>query len=354
VDRGSGDAANDMIANAMPKEGSHTGIRKAAMLMVLLGDKSSAELVKQLSEEEVQLVGREIARLDAISADEAESLLEEFYQMNMGHDFVVRGGLDYAKKMLNQAFPPEIAKKVIDRLSKSVNGEYVSLDLLQKTDPQQLAKFIHNEHPQTIALVLSHLNASQAAALLVSLPGEIRPDVALRMGNLDQISPEIVNKIATVIGKKLQAIGEYSRESYGGIRAVAEMFNRLDSGTSKEILTAIESHNPNLVETIRHLMFVFEDMLMIDVIQLKEIVGRIDRKVMTLALKGTSDQLRDHFLATMSGRGAEMMKEELESMGPVKIKEVGAAQQQIIALVRQLENEGVVTMKGTVGEQYVV
>jgi flagellar motor switch protein FliG len=344
-----------MITNAMSKANEpHTGIRKAAMLMVLLGDKSSAELIKQLSDDEVQRVSREVTLLDAISSDEAESLLEEFYQMNMGHDFVVRGGFDYAKKMLNQAFPPEVAKKVIDRLSKSVNGEYVSLDLLQKTDPQQLAKFIHNEHPQTIALVLSHLNASQAAALLVSLPSEIRSDVALRMGNLDQISPEIVNKIATVIGKKLQAIGEYSRESYGGIRAVAEMFNRLDSGTSKEILAIIEGQNPNLVETIRHLMFVFEDMLMIDVIQLKEIVGRIDRKVMTIALKGTSDQLRDHFLATMSARGSEMMKEELESMGPVKIKEVGAAQQQIISLVRQLEGEGVITMKGTVGEQYVV
>jgi flagellar motor switch protein FliG len=344
-----------MIANAMRKGADAlTGIRKAAMLLILLGDKSSAEMVKQLTEDEVQLVSREIARLDAISADEAESLLEEFYQMNMAHDFVVRGGLDYAKRMLNQAFGPEVAKKVIDRLSKSVNGEYASLDLLQKVDPQQLAKFIHNEHPQTIALVLSHLNASQAAALLVSLPSEIRSDVSLRMGNLDQISPEIVNKIATVIGKKLQAIGEYSRESYGGIRAVAEMFNRLDSGTSKEILEVIETHNPNLVETIRHLMFVFEDMLMIDVIQLKEIVGRVDRKVLTMALKGTSEQLRDHFLATMSARGSEMMKEELESMGPVRIKEVGAAQQQIIALVRQLEGEGVITMKGTVGEQYVV
>jgi flagellar motor switch protein FliG len=203
-------------------------------------------------------------------------------------------------------------------------------------------------------LVLSQLNASQAAALLVSLPSEIRSDVALRMGVLDQISPEIVNKIAAVIGKKLKSIGEYSRESYGGIRAVAEMFNRLDSGSSKEILEAIEVTNPNLVETIRHLMFVFEDILMIDAIQLKDIAVKIDRKVLTVALKGTSEQLRDHFLTTMSARGAEMMKEEMESMGPVRIKEVEAAQQQIIAVVRQMEAEGVITMKGTVGEQYVI
>jgi flagellar motor switch protein FliG len=344
-----------MIANAVAKNPeSLTGLRKAAMFLILLGDKASAEIIKQLSEDEVQHVSREIARLDSISSEHAETLLEEFYQMNMAHDFVVRGGMDYAKKMLFQAFGPEVAKKLIDRLSKSMGTEYASLDELQKVDPQQLAKFIHNEHPQTIALVLSHLNPSQAAALLVSLPSELRSDVALRMGVLDQISPEIVNKIATVIGKKLKSLGEYSRESYGGIRAVAEMLNRLDSGTSKEIMSAIETHNPNLVETIRHLMFVFEDLLMIDAIQLKDIVGKVDRKVLTLALKGTSEQLRDHFLGTMSTRGAEMLKEEMEGLGPVRIKEVEAAQQQIIAVVRQLEAEGVITMKGTVGEQYVV
>jgi flagellar motor switch protein FliG len=235
-----------------------------------------------------------------------------------------------------------------------MGGDYENLDILQKADPQQLAKFIHNEHPQTIALVLSHLGASQAAALLVSLPSELRCDVALRMANLDQISPEIVNKIASVIGQKLQAIGEFSRESYGGIRAVSEMFNRLDSGTSKDILEVIEKHNPNLVETIRHLMFVFEDLLVIDVNQLKEIMSRVDRKVLTFALKGTSEQLRDHFFATMSARATEMMKDDIEALGPVRIKEVETAQQQIIAIVRQLETEGVITMKGTVGEQYVV
>jgi flagellar motor switch protein FliG len=345
-----------LIANTAATRGSEdlTGVRKAAMLMILLGDKISGEILKQLADEEIQAVSREVARLESISAEQAEALLEEFYQMNMAHDFVVRGGLDYAKKMLMAAFGPEVAKKLIDRLSKAMGGDYENLDILQKADPQQLAKFIHNEHPQTIALVLSHLGASQAAALLVSLPSEIRSDVALRMANLDQISPEIVNKIASVIGQKLQAIGEFSRESYGGVRAVSEMFNRLDSGTSKEILEVIEKHNPNLVETIRHLMFVFEDLLLIDVNQLKEIMARVDRKVLTFALKGTSDQLKEHFFGTMSARATEMMKDDIDSMGPVRIKEVETAQQQIISIVRQLETEGVITMKGTVGEQYVV
>lgn len=345
-----------MVANAIAKAPPEplTGVKKAAMLLILLGDKVSAEIVKQLSDEEVQQVAREVARLEAISSDEAESLLEEFYQMSMAHDFVIRGGIDFAKKMLLTAFGPDVAKKLIDRLSKSMGGDYANLDILQKADPQQLAKFIHNEHPQTIALVLSHLNASQAAGLLISLPPEMRSDVALRMANLDQISPEIVNKIASVIGQKLQAIGEYSRESYGGIRAVSEMFNRLDSGNSKEILEVIERHNPNLVETIRHLMFVFEDLLLIDVNQLKEILSRVDRRNLTLALKGTSDSLKDHFFGTMSARAIEMMKDDIDALGPVRIKEVETAQQQIISVVRQLEAEGVITLKGTVGEQYVV
>jgi flagellar motor switch protein FliG len=344
-----------MIANAVAKAtDSLSGLRKAAMILVLIGDKASAEIVKNLSDDEVQLVSREIARLESITSEQAEAILEEFYQMNMGRDYVVRGGMDYAKKMLHQAFGPEVAKKIVDRLAKALGNDVASLDILQKVDPQQLAKFIHNEHPQTIALVLSHLNPSQAAGLLVSLPAGLRADVALRMANLDQISPEIVNKIAGVIGQKLQAIGEFSRESYGGIRAVAEMFNRLDSGTSKEILDVIDKQNPNMVETIRHLMFVFDDMLLIDVNQIKDIVAKVDRKVLTYALKGTSDQLRDHFMSTMSARGQEMMREEMEGLGPVRIKEVETAQQQIIAIVRQLETEGVVTLKGTVGEQYVV
>jgi flagellar motor switch protein FliG len=344
-----------MIANAAAKSpDAMSGVRKAAMLLILLGEKVSAELVKQFSEEEVQLVSREVARLESITAEQAETLLEEFYQMNMAHDFVLRGGLDYAKKMLNSAFGPEVAKKLIDRLSKALGSDFPNIDILQKVDPQQLAKFIHNEHPQTIALVLSHLGASQAAALLISLPAELRSDVSLRMANLDQISPEIVNKIASVISQKLQAIGEFSRESYGGVRAVSEMFNRLDSGTTKEILDVIEKQNPNLVETIRHLMFVFEDLLLIDVNQLKEILARVDRKSITLALKGTSEQLKEHIFATMSARATEMMREDIEALGPVKIKEVETAQQQIIAIVRLLESDGTISLKGTVGEQYVV
>ena len=345
-----------MIVNAAPDHNVPQlgGLRKAAILMIILGEEASAQMLKDLNEEEVQMLSREVARISHITSEQADQILEEFHHMTMAREFVVKGGIDYARKMLVGAFGPDSAKKLLDRVIKALGHDVANFDALHKADPQQLAKFIHSEHPQTIALVLSHLSASQAAALLISLPVEIRSDVALRMAHLDQISPDVMNKIATIIGQKLQALGEFSREAYGGVRAVSEMFNRLDSVTSKEILESIEAHDPQLVETVRHLMFVFEDLLAIDVGGMKEITSRVDRKVLTIALKGTSEQLRNHFLQCLSSRGAEMVREDMEAMGPVRIKDVESAQQQIIALVRQLENDGTISLKGAVGEQYVV
>jgi flagellar motor switch protein FliG len=341
------------ISDSPPKE-HISGPRKAAILMVILGDEASSAILKELDEDEVQEISREIARFGSLTSDEAERVLEEFYQMLVAHDYVMKGGVDYARKLIYNAFGAENGRGMMDRLVKALGNEMLSFDALRKTDPQQLAKFIHSEHPQTIALILSHLNPSQAAGLLLSLPGEMRADVALRMANLDQISPEIISKIATVIGAKLKSLGELSREAYGGMHAVAEMFNRLDSNTSKEILETIEQTNPVLAETVRHMMFVFEDMLLLDVNAIKEVLAKVDRKILTVALKGTSEQMKNHLLQAMSQRGAEMLREDMEALGPIKIKEVEAAQQQIIAVVRQLEAEGVVSIKGTAGEQYVL
>ena len=341
------------ISDSPPKE-HISGPRKAAILMVILGDEVSSAILKELDEDEVQEISREIARFGSLTSDEAERVLEEFYQMLVAHDYVMKGGVDYARRLLYNAFGAENGRGMMDRLVKALGNEMLSFDALRKTDPQKLAKFIHSEHPQTIALILSHLNPSQAAGLLLSLPGEMRADVALRMANLDQISPEIISKIATVIGAKLKSLGELSREAYGGMHAVAEMFNRLDSNTSKEILETIEQTNPVLAETVRHMMFVFEDMLLLDVNAIKEVLAKVDRKILTVALKGTSEQMKNHLLQAMSQRGAEMLREDMEALGPIKIKEVEAAQQQIIAVVRQLEAEGVVSIKGTAREQYVL
>lgn len=330
------------------------GLRKAAILMVMIGDEASSALLRELDSGEIDEISREIARVQALTPEEAEGVLEEFHHMVTARDYVIKGGIDYARKVLVNAFGDEQAQRMLDRLMKSLGNESLSFDALQKTDPQQLSKFIHSEHPQTIALILSHLNPSQAAALLSSLPKEIRGDVATRMASLDQISPDIISKIANVIGLKLRALGEMSRESYGGVDAVAEMLNRLDSTATKDILDDMETANPPLAESIRHLMFVFEDLLLLDVNAIKEVLAKIDRKILTVALKGTSEKIKTHILQAMSQRGADMMREDMDAMGPIKIKEVEAAQQQIIAVVRQLETEGVVSLKGATGEQYVV
>ncbi len=346
-----------MIANAPPSAepiAIMSGVQKAAMLLILLGDQASVEIIKHLPEDDVQLVAREIARMKKITPELAESVLEEFYQMTKARSFVVKGGFEYARNLLITAYGPETARKLLDRLTRAMGSDMSSFDALQKADPQQLAKFLHSEHPQTVALVLAHLNTAQAAALLAALPVSQRADLALRVASLDQISPEVINKIASVIEQKLNALGEFSRQSYGGVRAVAEMFNRLDSDIGKEILEQLEPQDPTLVETIRHLMFVFDDLLLLDQGAIKEILARVDRKIPMMALKGTSEQLKQHFLQCMSERGAEMMLEDMDALGPVKIKDVEIAQQEIISLVRKLEAEGVVSMRGAVGEQYVV
>lgn len=343
-----------MIANSDRDKQTPSGARKAAIFLIAIGPEMSSQILSHLEEDEVQLVGQEIARSQTITTEQSEAIMDEFYNMLVARDFVIRGGVDYARKILKQAFGPERAARIIERMLRQLGGENLSFDVLRKADPQQLAKFIHNEHPQTIALILSHLPPQQAAGLLFWLPAELRADVSLRMAQLDQISPEIIGKIANIVGMKIRVMGEVSRESAGGVKAVAEMLNRLDSATSKELLEKLEAEDPKLVEQIRHLMFVFEDLMLLDLNGIKELLGRVDRKILTVGLKGTSDKLKEHFLQAMSQRGADMLREDMEAMGPVKIKEVEAAQQQIIAIVRQLEEEGIVSMKGAVGEQYVL
>lgn len=332
---------------------SLTGAQKAAILMVILGEESSGALLRELDEDEVQRIGREIAGISAITSEMAEEVLTEFYQMMVAQDYILKGGLDYARKVLESAFGADRAKRLLDRLSVSLSTDTVHFDALQRADPQQLASFIHNEHPQTVALILSHVGGTQAARLLRSLSPEMRAEVCLRMANLDQISPEVIKRISTIVGQKLKSVGDLNRHDYGGVRAVAEVFNRLEQSESNEILEHIEAASPALGETIRQLMFVFDDLLKVDAAGMRELLARVDRKVLTIALKGTSEKLKNHFLQVMSQRGAEMLREDMEALGPVKMREVEAAQQQIVAAVRLLESEGVINLKDSGAEQYV-
>jgi flagellar motor switch protein FliG len=329
-----------------------TGVQKCAILLIALGDQISAELLKRMSDDEVQLVSNAIATLPAISSEQAESVLEEFRSVTAQAAQVGRGGVDYAKRLLTNAFGAEGSKKHLDRLPAASGKE----SHLQRVDPQLLARFVRGEHPQTVAIILSHLSASQSAAVLASMNPEVRADLALRIARLDQISPAVVAKISAVIVQKLKAVGEVKREPSGGARTVAEIFNQLDVELSDEILAQIGEQNSNVMEEIRKKMFVFEDLLSIPANDIKELLGRADRRQLTIALKGSSDELRRHLLQGMSQRGAAMLLEDMEALGPIKIRDVEAAQEQVIAVVRQLESEGLLSRAKAGGgsdEQYV-
>jgi len=330
-----------------------TGAKKAAILMVLLGDEASAGIFQYLQEEEVQDISKEISRLGDINPEVAESILEDFYKLTLAQSFLARGGPDFAKKLLVKAFGSDSSKKLMDYLNISLQSTLVGFDNLQKADPVQLSKFIQSEQPQTIALVLAHLNSSQAAALLSSLPADLRADVVMRMANLEQISPDVISKITSILEQKLRSLGDFSRESYGGVRAVAELINRMDTKTAAAILEKVESDNPSLALSIRNLMFVFDDVLLIDDSGMREILQRVDKKALTIALKGTSEELRQQFFRNMSHRAVEMMQEDMDVLGPVKVKDVEASQQQIVTVIRKLDESGVISLKGAGGDEYV-
>lgn len=322
--------------------------------MVLLGDEVSSNVFQFMQEDEVQDISREISRLGRIESDVADGVLEDFHRLAMAQNFLARGGTEFAKKLLVKAFGKDQSKKLLDRLNISLQGAIVGFDSLQKADPAQLSKFIQAEQPQTIALVLAHLNSSQAAALLSSLPSPLRADVVMRMASLEQISPDIISKITTILEQKLRSLGDLSRESYGGIRAVAELINRMETKAAASILEKIENDNPTLALSIRNLMFVFDDIMLIDDAGMREVIQRVDKKTLTIALKGCSEDLKTQFFRNMSGRAVEMLREDMDVMGPVKVKDVEASQQQVVSIIRKLDEDGVISLKsGGGGDEYV-
>jgi flagellar motor switch protein FliG len=329
-----------------------TGSQKAAVLMVTLGDETAAAIFKYLEEDEIQTISREIALTKHVQPEVAEEVMEEFHTMTQARSYISQGGIEYAKKLLIKSVGPEVARKIIDRLVKALESS-AGFSSLERANPQQLSKFIQNEHPQTIALILAHLNASQAAELISSLPEVLRSDVAMRMASLQEISPEVVRRISLILEQKLEALGSFATEAYGGVRAVAELFNRMDRTTGRTVLEKIETENPQLAASIRDLMFVFDDILLIDDNGITEILKRADKKTLTIALKGTSEELQNQFFRNMSSRAVELMKEEMEFMGPIKLKDVEKSQHEVVEIVRQLEEEGIIAIGGGGGEDYV-
>jgi flagellar motor switch protein FliG len=329
------------------------GVRKAAILTVLVGESASGELFKHLNEEEIEAIAREVALLGPVPASTATEVLEEFHTMWKAAEYVTKGGVEYAQKLLVNSLGPELAKRVLDRVVKTFQSTRAFTGL-EKADPQQLSKFIQSEHPQTIALILAHLKPGSAAELMQSLPEDLRVEVITRMANLEEISPEVISRISSVIEQRLKSLGATSsHESYGGIRAVAELLNRIDRAVSQPVLEAIESQTPELAVSIRHLMFVFDDLLHVDDNALREIVQRADKKVLTVALKGTSEDIRNRFFQNMSKRAVDMIREEIELLGAVRLREVEKAQQEVVGIARKLEEEGLLQTGAAAGEPYV-
>lgn len=327
----------------MPAQETLTGARKAAVLSLLLGEDNSSAIFKFLQEDEIELIAREVATVRRVTPEAGERVLEEFHQMSLAASYVTRGGTDYAQKVLTKAVGPDHARRILEKVTKSTPGP-TGFAALARANPQQLSQFIIGEQPQTVALVLAHVDPSYAAQLLVLLPQELRVEVLARMASLDDISPEVAARVSAVIDQRLKALGTPSHKASGGVRAVADLLNRLDRSVSQAALEAIEAQSAELATSIRNRMFVFDDLMKVEDSVLREIVQRADRKVLTVALKGATEALRERFFKNMAKRAVDMMREEMEVLGSVRVREIEKAHLEIVAIARTLEEEGLLTM----------
>lgn len=336
----------------MAEQRKLSGIRKAAMLFVILGDDATRIIFPHLKNEEIQEITREIALLDRATTDDTMAVLEEFHTLALARQYVLQGGVEYAKKILKQSLPPDRAREILDRLTKYLD-QGPGFANLRKADPKLLSKIIQKEHPQTIAFILSHLDAAKAANAISGLPTELQVEVAHRMANLEEISPEVVKKVSIVLNEKLVSMSGSSIEVQG-VKTVAEILNRMGRVEAKALLDKMEQENPELTANIRQLMFVFDDIQFLPDKGIQEILKRADKSQLTIALKGARDELQEKFFKNMSSRAVETLKEELSFLGPVRVSEVTEAQASITEIVRQLEEEGVIVLTGGEEDDYIV
>jgi len=337
----------------MTSAAAPSGLRKAAILMVILGEDAASEVYRQLPADDVERVTQEIATLSPVSAEVALSVLEEFQRLILTGDYLAQGGKEYAHKLLVKAFGEDGAKELLRQVSLTAEVSAGKLDSLRKADPQQLAKFIEGEHPQTIALILAHLEAKQASTLLMRLPEELRSEAIKRLAQLRQFSPEMAQRVSLVLHKRLQALGEQSRRAYAGLRGVADVMNRLELNTAKTILEGIEKEDPKLALSIRNLMFTFEDLITVPEAGIRELLGQMDKKTLATALRGSSEELKNYIFKSMSSRAVEMLKEDMEVLGPVKSREIHKAQMEAVTVARKLEAEGKLSLTPEGEDEFV-
>jgi flagellar motor switch protein FliG len=331
-----------------------SGARKAAVLLVLLGDEASNEICKHLGKDELKMLAQEISDLDDISAETAAEVLQEYNTLTTSSGSVAQGGPEFATRLVVKALGDEGSRHLIESVIRVRETSARNLEALEKADPKQLAKFLQEEQPQTIALVLANLSSGVSKTVLMLMPEEIRTMTIKRLAQTQNYSPEIVNKISAMLQRKLQSLGEPNRRAYGGLKAVADLLNRLDGKVTASILEGIEKDSADLATSIRDQMFTFEDLTEVLDAGLRELLSNVDKKILATALKGASEKLKERIYGCMSSRAVEMMKEDAEAMGALRSKDIKQAQSEMITVARKLESEGKMTLRNTEGEEAYV
>lgn len=322
--------------------------------MVLLGEEAASHIYQNLPEKDLKRLTQSIAELEHVKPETSIAILEEYYQLTLTQGYLAQGGPEYAQKILVKAFGDTSAKQLLDQVSQALEQSAVNLESLQKADPQQLAKFLEVEHPQTIALILAHMHARQASALLLRLPEESRAETIKRLAQLRQFSPEVAQKVSLALNKRLDSLGEQSRRAYAGFKGAADLLNQLEPLAGKGILESIEKDDPNMALAIRNLMFTFEDLLGVPEAGIRELLGQLEKKTLALALRGTTEELKTLIFKSMSSRAVDMLKEDMEVLGSVRAKDVSHAQREIVEIARRLEAEGKLVLSAESQEEYVV
>ncbi len=338
----------------MPAPISNLGLQKAAILMVLLGEEAASHIYRNLSETDLQVLTQRIVELEHVKPETAISVLEEYYQLTLTQSYLAEGGPEYAQKLLIKAFGETGAQQLLDQVSRALEQSGIHLESLEKADPQQLAKFLEVEHPQTIALILAHMHARQASTLLMRLPEEVRAETIKRLAQLRQFSPEVAQKVSIALNKRLESLGEQSRRAYAGFKGAADLLNQLEPISSKGILENIEKDDPQMALAIRNLMFTFEDLLGVPEAGIRELLGQLDKKTLAMALRGATEELKNLVFKCMSTRAVDMLKEDMEVLGAVRTKDVHLAQHEIVEMARKLEAEGKLVLSAESQEEYVV
>lgn len=315
-----------------------TGRKKAAILLISLGPELSSLLFKHLSEEEVEKLTLEIANIRRVPSERRDEVFQEFYQMWLASDYISQGGIEYARELLEKAFGDQKASEIISRLTETLQVR--PFDFIRKADPGQLINFIQNEHPQTIALILAYLDPDQAASVLSALPPEQQTDVARRIALMDRTTPEVLREVEKVLERKLSSVVTQDYTTAGGVKALVEALNRVDRTTEKTIIETLEVQDPELADKIKKLLFVFEDIVQLDDRSVQLILRDVDSHDLALALKGAGDEVMSKIERNISKRAAQMLKEDIAYMGPVRLRDVEEAQQKIVSVIRTLEEQG--------------